>query len=269
MSSPLSSLSSDTESIPTPRKSLWSTTFGNSHSTTGSNHSDTEDETGSSSSDTDETTQQTMPSSDDIIVWSSPLVGSKEDIQLKKKNKRLREQQRYRQETQALAETQKKNDLLEVLHLLEVLQLLNEKKLRFGDLLEFVSNPAHGQGSVRWHQFFARREEVLQILDFWVCGENVRQARDIVEQWAVEHVARRIAQEARSVTKSKVLQTRETVLDQGFVASFSFTKTNETLKASTPIAMRMLEAFSTSWRAEKEHTIRRKERTTMVRTIFI
>lgn len=265
MSSPLSSLSSDTESIPTPRKSLWSTTFGNSgsHSTTGSNHSDMEDETGSSSSDTDETTQQTMPSSDDIIVWSSPLVGSKEDIQLKKKNKRLREQQRYRQETQALAETRKKNDLL------EVLQLLNEKKLRFGDLLEFVSNPAHGQGSVRWHQFFARREEVLQILDFWVCGENVRQARDIVEQWAVEHVARRIAQEARSVTKSKVLQTRETVLDQGFVASFSFTKTNETLKALTPIAMRMLEAFSTSWRAEKEHTIRRKERTTMVRTIFI
>ena len=261
MSSPLSNLSSDTDGFPTPRKSLWSANSGKNQST--SNYvSDLDLEDDYSSSDADDTTQPTMPSSDNIIVWSSPLVGSKEDICLKKKSKQLREQQRRNQEAQDLAVTQKRKDLM------EVLQLLNEKKLRFGDLLEFVFNLAHGQGSICWHQFFARKDEVLRVLDFWVCGENVRQARDTVEQWAVDLVARRIAQEARSVTKSKILQTRETILDQGFVASFSFAKINEKLKAWTPIAMRMIEAFSTSWRAEKEHTIRRKERTTMVRIEF-
>ena len=258
LSSPLSILSSDTESFPTPRRSLWSANSEKSQSTSNLNQISDSDESVSSS----DAEELTMPSSDDIILWSSPLVGSKEDIRLKKKSKRIRDQERQHQAAQALAVAQKKSDLI------DVLQLLNKKKLRFGDLLEFVFNPAHGQGSVRWHQFFARKDEVLQILDFWVCGENVRQARDIVDQWAVDHVARRIAQEARSVTKSKVLQTSETVLDQAFVSSFSFAKINETLKASTPIAMRMIETFSTSWRAEKEHTMKRRERTTMVRTVF-
>lgn len=204
MSSPLSILSSDTEGFPTPRKSLWSANFDNAQSNNSNHVSDSED-SNSSSSDADGTAQPNMPSSDDIVVWSSPLVGrgSKEDIRLKKKSKRLREQQRQRQEARAVAEAQKKADLT------EVLQLLNKKKLRFGELLEYVFNPAHGQGSVRWHQFFAQKDEVFRVLDFWVCGENVRQARDIVEEWAVDHVAHRIAQEARSVTKSKLLQTRD------------------------------------------------------------
>lgn len=148
--------------------------------------------------------------------------------------------------------------------LLEVLQLLERKKLRFGQLLEFVFNPAHSQGSIRWHQFFAQKDDVFRILDFWVCSENSQQARDTVEEWAVDYIANRVAREARIVTKSKILQTRDIVLDRGIIESFSFANVNQMLKVSTPIAMRIIEAFSTSWHAEKEHSERRKEKTTMV-----
>jgi hypothetical protein len=265
MPSPLSALSSETEDFLTPRKSLWSSSFDNTHSNDSnlsSQHHDVDDE---SSSDTDASvpySQPAIPSSDTDIIWSSPLVGTKEDIRQKKKQKRLRKQEQRRQEVQAATEVQKQIDLL------EILQLLEKKKLRFGQLLEFVFNPTHNQGSIRWHQFFAQRDEVFRILDFWVCSENAQQARDTVEEWAVDYIANRVAREARLATKSKILQTRDIVLDQGIVESFSFANINQMLKVSTPIAMRIMEAFSTSWRAEKEHSERRKERTMMVCTVF-
>lgn len=121
MSSPLSSLlsnlSSDTEGFPTPRKSLWSANFKN----TQSNHvSNLEDDSLSLDTDLDRTTHHTtMPLSDDLIVWSSPFIGSKEDIHLKKKSKQLREQEWQHQEARAVAEAQKKSDLMEVLQLLK------------------------------------------------------------------------------------------------------------------------------------------------------
>ena len=146
------------------------------------------------------------------------------------------------------------------------MQLLEKKKLRFGQLLEFVFNPAHSQGSIRWHQFFAQKDDVFRILDFWVCSENAQQARDTVEEWAVEYIANCVAREARLATKSKILQTGDIVLDRETVESFSFTNVNQMLKVSTPIAMRIIKSFSTSGRAEKEHSERRKERTMMVST---
>jgi len=261
-SSPLPELSSDTEGFPTPNKSLWSASFDNGQPQP-EDYSDGHSKNQDYSSDADEPLLQPIfPSSDDLIVWSSPLVGSKQEIQLKKKGKRLREQEQHRENILAAALAQKERDLI------EVLQLLETKKLRFGKLLEFVFNPANGQGSVRWRQFFAQKEDVHQILDFWVCGENSKQARETVQDWAVDHVASHVAREAHSVTKSKLLQTQDIVLDHDFIKSFSFSVLNEKLKDSTPIAMRILEAFTTSRRAETEHSDRRKERTMMVHTAF-
>lgn len=106
MSSPLSYLSSETEDFPTPRKSLWSASFDNAQS----NLSDPMDDDSSHGSDTDSNgpyIQPTIPSSDTDIIWSSPLVGTKEDIRQKKKKKRLRKQEQHNQEIQAAAEAQK------------------------------------------------------------------------------------------------------------------------------------------------------------------
>jgi hypothetical protein len=159
-SSPLPELSSDTEGFPTPKKSLWSASLNNGQSQP-ADYSDGHSEDQDYSSDADEPLlQPTFPSSDDLIVWSSPLVGSKQEIQQKKKGKRLRAQEQLRENIRAAALAQKERDLI------NVLQLLEAKKLRFGELLEFVFNPANGQGSVRWHQFFAQKEDVSEFRIF-------------------------------------------------------------------------------------------------------
>ena len=106
--------------------------------------------------------------------------------------------------------------------------------------------------------------------EFWIFGfvERIPNKHGRLRDWAVDHVASHVAREAHSVTKSKLLQTRDVVLDHDFIKSFSFSALNERLKDSTPIAMRMLEAFATSRCAEMEHSEWRKERTMMVRTAF-
>jgi len=116
-SSPLPELSSDTEGFPMPKKSLWSTSFDNGQP----QPEDYSDEP---------LPQPTFPLSDDLIVWSSPLVGSKQEIQCKKKGKWLCEQKQHRENILAAALAQKERDLI------DVLQLLETKKLRFGELLE-------------------------------------------------------------------------------------------------------------------------------------
>ena len=90
-----------------------------------------------------------------------------------------------------------------------------------GQLLEFGFNPAHGQDSIRWHQFFVKKEEVRQILDFWVSAQNSEAARDIFHDWALDYVAGQVSREVRSATKSKILQTRDVHLDRDFVSKIT------------------------------------------------
>lgn len=255
-SSPLPELSSDIEDCPTPRQQLRSSAANKDD--LGTADSDDNDaglrdlDDDSDASDDMPLPPPTFPSSD--FIYSSPLVGTKQQIKQKKEEKRRR--QRAKVEEGKRADSQ--------VHLLEVLNILEKKNLRFGQLLEFVFNPVHGQGSIRWHQFFAKKDEVRQILDFWVSAQNSEPARDIVHNWALDYLAGQVAREARSATKSKILQTRDVHLDREFVSSFSLSKINELLLIKTPVTMRMLEAFSTSRHAEKKHSARRKERTMTV-----
>ena len=257
-SSPLPELSSDNEDFncPTPCKRLWSSAPNkpeDDHGVAKSDDNDFEDfEDDSDTSEDGPLPPPTFPSSD--FIYSSPLVGTKQQIKQKKEEKRQRQKAKVEEGKQAELEVR----------LLEVLNMLQEKNLRFSQLLEFVFNPAHGQGSIRWHQFFAKKDDARQILDFWVSAQNSKAARDIVHNWALDYVAGQIAREVRSVTKSKILQTRDVHLDQEFVSSFSLSQINELLSTKTPVAMRMLEAFSTSRHAETAHSARRKERTMTV-----
>lgn len=92
-SSPLPELSRDTEGFPMPKKSLWSASFDNGQPQP-EDYSDGHSEDQDYRSDADEPLPQPIfPSSDDLIAWSSLLVGSKQEIRLKKKGKQLCEQE--------------------------------------------------------------------------------------------------------------------------------------------------------------------------------
>lgn len=208
-------------------------------------------------------TEDNLPLLDtDGPVQSSPVVGTREERQAIRRRKASNKQKK------TVAKRQEEAKELEVRQLEEdfedVLNLLNQKGRRFGQLLKYVFDPSNAKGNVRWHEFFAFDGEATNILDWWVSSKNSETARNEVKEWAVQYVSRVVGDEARKVTKSKVLQTREKVIDQDFVRSFRFSALNTTLKELAPVGMRVLDKFSTSRHAQEKHTERRKERTKMV-----
>ena len=202
------------------------------------------------------------PLDTDGPAWSTPVTGTKEQKQIIRRNKAVKKQKstiaRQQEEARELATRELAEDVE------EVLDLLNKKGLRFGRFLRFIFDPDNPQGKIRWHQFFAYSGEATDILNWWISSENSEMARNEVKDWAVKYVGRLVRDEAKTVTKLKILQTRDKVIDQQFVHAFSFSTLNKTLKESAPVGMHILERFSTSHHAEEKHTERRRERTKTV-----
>jgi len=200
-----------------------------------------------------------LPSSGPIR--SSPIVGNKDEKATHRKMKANKKQAatiaKKQQEQRELLKEQWKADLD------EVLDLLRAKNRRFGDLMEYVFDPQYSQGHVRWHEYLVNAGSTTNVLNWWMLqkGSTVRQE---VSTWAIEHVERVVASEAKATTESKVLQTLGKVIDKEFVLGFDFPKIHEELEENlAPNAIRILTAFSTSRKAHK-HTARRKDRTKMV-----
>jgi hypothetical protein len=127
-----------------------------------------------------------------------------------------------------------------------------------------VSNPANKHGAVRFQEFFQHKEEATQVLDWWIASQNADPARNEVREWAISYVAKIVAREARSVTKSKLLQTVGRTVNQEFVETFSLANLHDTLQESASTAMKVLGAFTTSHLAEKKHSVARHARTKAV-----
>jgi hypothetical protein len=203
-----------------------------------------------------------LPPSSDGPIRSSPVKGTKEEKHAIRRKKAANKQKA------TIAKNLEEAKRLEVKELAvdaeEVLKLLEQKGRRFGELLKYVFDPNNSKGHVRWHQFFAYSGEATEILDWWVSSKNSDTARNEVKEWAVNYVSGLVSKEAKKVVKSKVLQTRDKVIDQEFVRAFSFSALNTKLKELAPVGMHILEKLSTSPHAEAKHMDRRKERTTMV-----
>src|SRR5260221_578852 len=86
------------------------------------------------------------------------------------------------------------------------------------------------------------------------------------KEWIADYVADKISYEAQVITKSKMLQTMNQVIDSEVVQDFDFEKIHAILQEPSfaPFSMRLLEAFTTSRHAER-HTENRRQRTKMVR----
>jgi predicted KAP-like P-loop ATPase len=103
-------------------------------------------------------------------------------------------------------------------------------------------------------------------LNWWISSKNSETARNEVKEWAVKYVGCLVRDEAKIVTKSKILQTRDKVIDQQFVQAFSFSTLNEKLKEQAPVGMHILKRLVMSYHAQEKHTERCRERTKMVST---
>jgi len=205
---------------------------------------------------------------------SSPVIGTKAEKAAKRiKKGRVRrmvtlEKQKEERQAEAArikararnAEKEKRREVLE-----NCLETLQANGLRFWDLLEFVFNPANGQGHVRYNEFFVRKNNAPRVLDWWMSAKNRgKRAKAEVREWVIRFATRTMAQEARAVTKSKEFQTMGRNIDAQVLQAFDLRMIHERLTTSlAPFSMRLLAALTTA-KGVKLHTEQRKERTKMV-----
>ncbi|KAK6975033.1 hypothetical protein R3P38DRAFT_2463089, partial [Favolaschia claudopus] len=190
----------------------------------------------------DTTTFQLPPLSSDGLIYTSPIIGTREE----KKAKAYAKGQRKRAETLAAVAAEKKTQE-QVFD--EVLAQLDADGLNLGELMLYVFDPANKQGQTRWNGFFRRPGSASRVLDLWMHRGNSQTARNEVREWAVNFVAEQTRMEAQAITKSKDLFTPDAV-DAAYVDGFSMRSTSmyDFLQQHAATALRVLEAFSTSTR---------------------
>ncbi|KAF8989724.1 hypothetical protein BDQ17DRAFT_1414321 [Cyathus striatus] len=125
-----------------------------------------------------------------------------------------------------------------------VLEFMYSKGLHLLNFLNFVSNPAKGQGRIRWHEFFVYPGAVKQILDWWVSPKNNSLTRGQVSSWTSSHVALRVSKEAEHITKS--------IINRELVSSFELLNYTKLLSNEwAPTTMSIISAFTTLPYAQK------------------
>ncbi|KAF9556358.1 hypothetical protein CPC08DRAFT_778467, partial [Agrocybe pediades] len=178
-------------------------------------------------------------------TWTSPLVDSREE--------KAAHRQRKAAQRRKKAEEARLKDKIN-----RILDFMKKEDVRLGQFMTFIFNPDNKKGLLCYNQFFNIEGELSQILQWWACS---RTGKDEVQAWTLDYVAGLLSKEAKRVTSSKILQTRERTVDHAMVSSFNFTSLYGYLKDLAPTTIQMLKALSTSPRADNEHTDRRKKRT--------
>ena len=175
----------------------------------------------------------------------------------------------YKKQRETLAQQRQEAVKQRNINLDAVLDCLHSKGLRFLDLMEYVFDYSNGRGDIRWHDFFVQEGVATRILNLWASSRNAQGAREEVEGWAIEYIARTVTCEARSVTKSKKIQTLGKKIDQKIITSFRLSDMHDLLQDEmAPVAMTIFKAFSTSRHAHK-HTEQRKEKTSLVSQLIL
>lgn len=196
---------------------------------------------------------------------SSPIKGTREEI----KEIRKRKSQKRRRQTldKKLKSKEEQDKTIRLSALDDTLSTLHSKNLKLWDLLEYIFNPVNQQGNIRYNEFFVKRGCPTQILEWWLSPQNrARKGKEEIREWISKYAARKASREARTITKSKEIQTANIVLDATTVKNFDLQKIHKMLaqeKIGAPFTMRVLEAFSTS-RHSNRHTDNRRQKTNMV-----
>ncbi|TFY59897.1 hypothetical protein EVJ58_g5477 [Rhodofomes roseus] len=135
-----------------------------------------------------------------------------------------------------------------------ILQLLEEEDVPFIELLRHVSDPSYYQGKQRYWGLFRHTEGVKDILNMWVSSGNSATGRDVVQEWAVEHISSLLAREGVAASKDGFLRTEKRPVDETFALDFELGRLSEKLEEQCPITMQILSALSTSSRQRRRNT---------------
>ncbi|TFK65150.1 hypothetical protein BDN72DRAFT_962706 [Pluteus cervinus] len=203
-----------------------------------------------------------IPSSDPGVDKTSPIVGTREEKAALKKKKTRKSKAAKAQQQKEEAAKQAAQVKLEGFE--AVINLMKARRVKFGELMEFVFDPRNGQ-EFRYNHFFGIPGLSSRVLDLWV-KRNSDTAYEQVSDWAVGFVEGLVKKEARQITASKELQTAHRVIDQDLVTSFRFQDLTPRLEEDTAVvSARIIRAIATSPYAD-QHSPQRKSKTDVVVT---
>lgn len=185
-----------------------------------------------------------IPSSDTTIYTFE------EEMALKAKNAEAKRQEtlaRNKRESavklktfEATSKAKFFDDLLENLH-----QQLSERNYTLADLLEYIFNPTTKLAyDWRWRGFFGRPNTVKRILGYWSSRKSSKSARTLVYDWALRQIRKVVGEEARSITKSKILQVMHKEVNPDLFLDFSMTRQTDMLRGLAPSAFSIFDSFS-------------------------
>lgn len=145
----------------------------------------------------------------------------------------------------------------------EVFAVLESNATTWGELVEYVSDPAASEGIRRYNGLFRNKERVERILGHWVSPRNGG-GRDTVRDWAVKYVSTLVDREGNAVTRTGFLRARNKAVDESFIQNFNLEYIYTRLKKLCPTMTKVVKAFSTTQRQikdQKPEPTKQKERT--------
>ncbi|KAJ7288848.1 hypothetical protein C8J57DRAFT_1047484 [Mycena rebaudengoi] len=132
----------------------------------------------------------------------------------------------------------------------EVLGSLEERGYSLADLMEYVFNPMTRFQSGydwRWRGFFAHKPVVNQILRYW-SSTRAPTTRTFIWNWAYQLVRKVVVQEARRITSSGMLSKAKKTVNEEFFLKFSLRGISTSLRALSPTAFGIFDAYSSTKR---------------------
>lgn len=144
-----------------------------------------------------------------------------------------------------------------------VISYLRDRSLTWGDLVEYISDPANHEGHTKFRGFFTDAARVQRVLNHWVSWRNGKQARANVHEWIMNYIKRIVRKEGNKVTKTGTLQSRKMPVNESFVAKFNLSELYSSLRRLCPTLVTIMESFSWTTRQKRsanEKTSERKQK---------
>ncbi|KAJ7716911.1 hypothetical protein DFH07DRAFT_973770 [Mycena maculata] len=135
----------------------------------------------------------------------------------------------------------------------EVLGGLEERGYSLADFMEYVFNPTTRFQSGydwRWRGFFAHKPVVQHLLSYW-SSARAQTTHIFIWNWAYQLVRKVVAQEARHITSSGMLSKVNKTVNEDFFLNFSLRGISTSLRALSPTAFGIFDAYSSTKRQEK------------------
>ncbi|KAF8952571.1 hypothetical protein BDZ97DRAFT_1603354, partial [Flammula alnicola] len=205
------------------------------------------------------------PLSSDDVIRSPPIVGTaaqrlalshqkgqaKRAITMEGQRQALflQEQQELEARKAALqkAEQEKYN------YFSSILEGLRLRGYSLGQLVIYVSDPVFRQGVARWESMLRDNTFISKILDLWASKSSAT-TQEQVHAWAVDYVAKEVCEEAKKITASRFLQTRQRPIDSKLVLGFNMSTIQSYFQEHGSVFMTILKSLATSSKQLKQST---------------